>query len=133
MLGSLLGTGLSGVLNQVVQNIFEVPHHYQILYSLRAWGMTLFFFVLMYGLRMMRAVKVIRRRKVIDLLYDIQKNEKVGFQPLYWSVLAILFSLAAMAAGVILLEKGLHIQTNEAYPYLTITACGRFWGLRLFL
>ncbi len=33
LLGLLLGTGLSGLLNQVVQNIFEVPHHYQVLFS----------------------------------------------------------------------------------------------------
>ena len=117
LLGSLLGTGLSGFLNQVVQNIFEVPHHYQILFSLRAWGMALFFFILMYGFGMLRAAKVIRRRKVIDLLYDSRKNEETGFRPLHRSVLACLLSLAAMVAGVILLGKGLHIQTNEAMLY----------------
>ncbi len=117
LLGSLLGTGLSGLLNQVVQNIFEVPHRYQILFSLRALGMTLFFFVLMYGFSMIRAAKVIRRRKVIELLYDNQKNEEVGYQHLYRSVLTGLLSLTAMVAGVILLEKALHIQTNEAMLY----------------
>ena len=117
LLGSLLGTGLSGLLNQVVQNIFEVPHHYQVLFSLRALGTTFFFFVLMYGFSMLRAAKVIRRRKVIELLYDNQKNEEVGYQPLYRSVLTGLLSLTAMVAGVILLEKALHIQTNEAMLY----------------
>ncbi len=105
------------LLNQVVQNIFEIPHRYQVLFSLRALGMTLFFFILMYGFGMLRAAKVIRRRKVIDLLYDNQKNEEAGFQPLHRSVLTCLLSLAAMVAGVILLEKGLHIQTNEAMLY----------------
>ena len=117
LLGSLLGTALSGLLNQVVQNIFEVPHRYQVLFSLRALGMTLFFFVLMYGFGMLRAAKVIRCRKVIELLYDNQKNEGVGYQPLYRSVLTGLLSLAAMVAGVILLKKALHIQTNEAMLY----------------
>ena len=112
LLGSLLGTGLSGLLNQVVQNIFEVTHHYQVLFSLRALGTTFFFFVLMYGFSMLRAAKVIRRQKVIELLYDNQKNEEVGYQPLYRSVLTGLLSL-----GVILLEKALHIQTNEAMLY----------------
>lgn len=117
LLGLLLGTGLSGLLNQVVQNIFEVTHHYQVLFSLRALGTTFFFFVLMYGFSMLRAAKVIRRRKVIELLYDNQKNEEVGYQPLYRIVLTGLLSLAAMVAGVILLEKALHIQTNEAMLY----------------
>lgn len=30
LLGSLVGTGPSGLLNQVVQNIFEIPHTYRI-------------------------------------------------------------------------------------------------------
>ena len=91
LLGTLVGTGLSGLLNQVVQNIFEIPHTYRVLFSFRAWGMTLFFFILMYGFGMFRAAKVIRRQKVIDLLYDNQKNEEIRFQSLHRS---ILFSLA---------------------------------------
>ena len=117
LLGTLVGTGLSGLLNQVVQNIFEIPHTYRVLFSFRAWGMTLFFFILMYGFGMFRAAKVIRRQKVIDLLYDNQKNEEIRFQSLHRSVLTGLLSVTAMIAGVILLEKGLHIQTNEALLY----------------
>ena len=117
LLGTLAGTGLSGLLNQVVQNIFEVPHTYRVLFSVRAWGMTLFFFILMYGFGMFRAAKVIRRQKVIDLLHDNQKNEEIRFQSLHQSVLTGLLSVATMVAGVILLGKGLHIQTNEALVY----------------
>lgn len=54
---------------------------------------------------------------MIDLLYDNQKNEEIGFQSLLRSVLTGLLSIAVMVAGVILLEKGLHIQTNEALLY----------------
>ena len=49
LLGSLVGTGLSGLLNQVVKNIFEVPHTYRVSFSLQAWTVTFLFFVLMYG------------------------------------------------------------------------------------
>ena len=117
LFGTLAGTGLSGLLNQVVQNIFEIPYTYRVLFSFCAWGMTLFFFILMYGFGMFRAAKVIRRQKVIDLLYDNQKNEEIRFQSLHRSILTGLLSVAAMVIGVILLEKGLHIQTNEALLY----------------
>ena len=43
LLGSLVGTGLSGLLNQVVKNIFEVPHTYQVSFSLQAWAVTFVF------------------------------------------------------------------------------------------
>lgn len=117
-LGSLIGTGMSGMLNQVVKNIFEVPHAYRILFSIKAWTITLLFFALMYGFGMIRAAKVIRRQKVIDLLYDNRKNEEYHFKSLRRSVLAILFSIAAMTASMILLREGLHIQTNKAFLYL---------------
>lgn len=63
LLGSLVGTGLSGLLNQVVKNIFEVPHPYRVSFSLRAWAVTFLFFALMYGLGMLRAAKIICHQK----------------------------------------------------------------------
>ena len=74
-LGSLAGVGLSSVLNQLVKNIFDVPHSYRISFSLKAWAATLRYFVLMYIFGMFRAVKIIRKQKVVDLLYDNRKNE----------------------------------------------------------
>ena len=79
LLGALVGTGLSGLLNQVIQNIFEVPHTYRVLFSFRAWGMTLFFFTLMYGFGMFRAASVIRRQKVIDCFTITKKMRKSVF------------------------------------------------------
>lgn len=54
---------------------------------------------------------------MIDLLYDSKKNEEICFQSLPLSVLTGLLSIVVMLAGVILLEKGLHIQTNTAMLY----------------
>lgn len=118
LLGSLVGTGLSGLLNQVVKNIFEVPHTYQVSFSLQAWAVTFLFFALMYGFGMLRAAKIIRHQKVIDLLYDNRKNEEYRFKSCSRSLLVVLLSIAAMVAGVILLGRMLQTQTNEAFLYL---------------
>ena len=118
LLGSLVGTGLSGLLNQVVKNIFEVPHTYQVSFSLQAWAVTFLFFALMYGFGMLRAAKIIRHQKVIDLLYDNRKNEEYRFKSFRHSLLVVLLSIAAMVAGVILLGRMLQTQTNEAFLYL---------------
>ena len=90
LLGSLIGTGLSGLLNQVVKNIFEVPHTYQVSFSLQAWAVTFLFFALMYGFGMLRAAKIIRHQKVIDLLYDNRKNEEYRFKSCSRSLLVVL-------------------------------------------
>lgn len=118
LLGTLIGTGLSGLLNQVVKNIFEVPHSYRVSFSLRAWAVTLLFFAFMYGFGMLRAAKVLRRQKVIDLLYDNRKNEEVRFQSPRRSMAVVLLSTASMTAGMLSLGKVLHTQTNEAFLYL---------------
>ena len=118
LLGSLVGTGLSGMLNQLVKNIFEVPHAYRISFSLQAWTTALLLFVLMYGFGMFRAAKEIRRRKVVDLLYDSHKNEDAPFKSACLSIVTVLASIAAMAGGTVLLGKGLHIQTNQELLHL---------------
>lgn len=118
LLGSLVGTGLSGLLNQVVKNIFEVPHTYQVSFSLQAWAVTFLFFALMYAFGMLRAAKIIRHQKVIDLLYDNRKNEEYRFKSCSRSLLVVLLSIAAMVTGVILLGRMLQTQTNEAFLYL---------------
>lgn len=72
----------------------------------------------MYGFGMLRAAKIIRHQKVIDLLYDNRKNEEYHFKSFRHSLLVVLLSIAAMVAGVILLGRMLQTQTNEAFLYL---------------
>ena len=72
----------------------------------------------MYGFGMLRAAKIIRHQKVIDLLYDNRKNEEYRFKSCSRSLLVVLLSIAAMVAGVILLGRMLQTQTNEAFLYL---------------
>ena len=91
LLGSLVGTGLSGLLNQVVKNIFEVPHTYQVSFSLQAWAVTFLFFALMYGFGMLRAAKIIRHQKVIDLLYDKINNYFIEKNALDTELIGILY------------------------------------------
>lgn len=127
LLGSLIGTGLSDLLNQVVKNIFEVPHTYQVSFSLHAWAVTFLFFALMYSFGMFRAAKIIRHQKVIDLLYDNRKNEEYRFKSCSRSLLVVLLSIAAMVTGVILFGRMLQTQTNEAFCTLAELACSFWW------
>lgn len=69
-LGAWLGSGLSGILVSLVNRIFETPHTYRIVFSGKALAVAFLFFVCMYGMGMMRSVKIIRRSRIIELLYD---------------------------------------------------------------
>lgn len=129
LFGSIVGTFLSGVLNQVVKNIFETPHAYRISFSFQAWLITLVLFVLMYGFGMFQAAKVIRRQKVIELLYDDKKNEEYRFRTTNRSIFVVLVSIAAMILGVLLLAQGLQIQTNGALLYLGVACLFLLFGV----
>ena len=74
-IGTFSGIGLSGVLVQIINHIFEMPHTYRISFSIKAFATAFILFMLMYGIGILRAAKVIRKRKIVDMLYDHHKNE----------------------------------------------------------
>ena len=74
-IGTFSGIGLSGVLVQIINHIFEMPHTYRISFSIKAFATAFILFMLMYGIGILRAAKIIRKRKIVDMLYDHQKND----------------------------------------------------------
>lgn len=119
VIGLILGTGLSGLLAQVVKKIFDTPHSYQISFSIQAFALSLFFFALMYGVGMIRAVHIIRRKKIVELLYDSRKNETISKQShSILQIIIVVCSVLFIAIGMGLVRYGLTLQTNAAWGYL---------------
>lgn len=119
VIGLILGTGLSGLLAQVVKKIFDTPHSYQISFSVQAFVLSLFFFALMYGVGMIRAVHIIRRKKIVELLYDSRKNETISKQKhSILQLIIVVCSVLFIAIGMGLVRYGLTLQTNAAWGYL---------------
>lgn len=116
-LGAWLGSGLSGILVSLVNRIFEIPHTYRIVFSGKALAVAFLFFVCMYGMGMVRSVKIIRRSRIIELLYDSKKREQVRAMRRGECVLWILLSVCALLAGGALLVLGVHEQTNLAFVW----------------
>ena len=116
-LGAWLGSGLSGILVSLVNRIFETPHTYRIVFSGKALAVAFLFFVCMYGLGMVRSVKIIRRSRIIELLYDSKKREQVRAMRRGECVLWIVLSVCALLAGGALLVLGVHEQTNLAFVW----------------
>lgn len=119
VIGLILGTGLSGLLAQVVKKIFDTPHSYQISFSVQSFALSLFFFALMYGVGMIRAVHIIRRKKIVELLYDSRKNETISKQKhSILQLIIVVCSVLFIAIGMGLVRYGLTLQTNAAWGYL---------------
>lgn len=112
--GIFLGVGLSGVLTQIAMNIFEVPHAYQVHFSAEGVLCTFLLFLIMYGSGIVRAAGVIKRRKIIDLLYDHLRNEEVrAIRPGGYAI-RIAAAGISVIAGSVLLADGIAAQGNSA-------------------
>lgn len=127
-IGTFLGVGLSGVLVQIINHIFEMSHAYRISFSIKAFATAFIFFMFMYGIGILRAAKVIRRRKIVDMLYDHQKNENGKKHSLRFHITLIILSILCIFTGGCFLAKGLSVQTNVFYFWMTgaviLTATG---------
>ena len=119
LLGTLLGTALSGLLVQLVNNIFDTPHIYHLSFSIKALGIALLLFVGMYGFGIFRAAKIIRKSKIVDLLYDSHKNETIKNNRVSMYVVMVILSVFSVIAGGILLSKGISIQKNTAFLFMS--------------
>lgn len=64
-IGTFLGVGLSGVLVQIINHIFEMSHAYlYFFFHKMAFATAFIFFMFMYGIGILRAAKVIRDVKL---------------------------------------------------------------------
>ena len=99
-IGTFSGIGLSGVLVQIINHIFEMPHTYRISFSIKAFATAFILFMLMYGIGILRAAKVIRKRKIVDMLYDHHKNENGKTHSVRFHITLIILSVLCMRIAV---------------------------------
>jgi len=119
LIGLAAGTMLVGILTQIVKNIFDIPHSYRVSFSIKALLLSFVFFTLMYGAGLAHSIRIIRQKKIVDLLYDSRKNEVISKQGRTSLRLAlVIFSVFAIGTGIFLGGYGLTMQTNSAWGYL---------------
>lgn len=128
-IGIAVGMVLSGAFSQIVANIFNAPHEYKVTCSLSALMLVFVFFLLMYGVGIFRAVRIIRRTKIINLLYDSRKNEQIPNKNIASRILVIGFSFAVIAGSMFGIWKGLSIQTSAVWLVFIAAVCGLFFGI----
>lgn len=72
----------------------------------------------MYSVGIFRAAKTIRKRKIVELLYDYRKNEGCRKDPLKFHAALVVLAVLCIFAGGGFLEKAIFIQTNRAYAWI---------------
>ncbi len=75
VLGLLLGNLLFQILRAIVLTLFGQLYHFAFEFSLKAVGLTVVYFVLLYLYALRKSQKRIRRMKIYDLIYFDRQNE----------------------------------------------------------
>ncbi|MDQ0361641.1 ABC transporter permease [Breznakia pachnodae] len=116
IVGMLLGIGLSQVLTVVTAGMFTIPLNYSFVFSVDATMLTIFAFSVIFIIVMIFNTIVLRRYKLIDLLYADRKNEILKVKNVKLYVLMFLVSIGLLGTAYYMgLSKGI-----EAFNYLNI-------------
>ncbi len=75
-LGILLGNLIYQMLRAIVLALFGIPYTFSLAFSMRAVGLTLLYFALIYLFAQLKSRKRIRAMKIHELLYFDRQNEK---------------------------------------------------------
>lgn len=106
VLGLLLGNLLFQILWAVVLALFQQPYRLSFSFSLKALGLTLLYFILIYLFAQLRCRKRIRRMKIYDLIYFERQNEEAVLQTGKRRRRIFRASLVLGGAGTLLLMAG---------------------------
>lgn len=105
-LGILLGNLFYQMLRAIVLSLFGVPYVFSFVFSLRAVGLTLLCFVLIYLFAQFRSRKRIRSMKISDLIYYDRQNENVVIRSGKKRRRVFTMSLALGVLGTLMLMAG---------------------------
>lgn len=105
-LGILLGNLFYQMLRAIVLSLFGVPYVFSFVFSLRAVGLTLLCFVLIYLFAQFRSRKRIRSMKIHDLIYYDRQNENVVIRSGKKRRRVFTMSLALGVLGTLMLMAG---------------------------
>ncbi|NLM25396.1 MAG: ABC transporter permease [Firmicutes bacterium] len=136
ILAFLIGTGIgsvfSGVLSKLVMSIFAVPYLHQFSFSFPSMVLSFGLFLVMYGLGLFKTAKVLRKTKIIHLLYDHVKNEAYKERSLPRYIVYLLWSVCLIGFSIVLIIKAVTIVSSLAILILLLAVILILLGLYVF-
>lgn len=116
--GIVLGTAFSGNLIDYVMGVFDTPHKYGVNLSVVSIICTAIFCLLMQMISTLRIVRKINRQKIIDLMYDAQKNEQASIVHKAKQTGLFFLAIVLLPIGIWLIWYGLTCSSQMAWVYL---------------
>lgn len=129
VVGLLFGSLLSQIFTMVILNIFEKAYVLTISVSWDAVTVTLVCFMLMYGINMIKAGRVIHKQKIINLMYSDRWNESARIKNPLIHVLIIIAGVLLIGFSLWLLKVGVSSIDNKAFIFILAAIIGFIMGL----
>lgn len=128
-LGILLGKILSGILCESILNVFNVPHKYSVSTSIHPILYTTVFCMLMQLITVFRIITSMKKKNIVNLLYDSHKNEVIKIKNKNFVLLLLVLSISMIGVSVWIIEYALSYSSILAWLYIAIALIVLIFGI----
>ncbi len=132
IIGIVVGTFLYQVLNSIIMNLFNQPYQIEIVFSLKAVGITALYFFGIFVLVLLNCRRKIKKTKVYDLLYLDKKNENNMIKNSKGNIVTFLISVILLISAVVINHQGFTNASNMAGRNVFIAIIMLILGIYLF-
>ena len=127
-----VGVFLNQILTSIIMNLFNQPYQIQIIFDMKAVGLTALYFFGIFVLVLLNCRRKIKKTKVYNLLYADKKNENNVIKKAKGNVIVFITSLVLLVLAYFITRKELkdinHLKGNN----ITIAIIMLIVGIYLF-
>lgn len=139
LIGSLafvLGVGAGLFLNQfltsIIMNLFNQPYQIQIVFDIKAVGLTALYFFGIFVLVLLNCRRKIKKTKIYNLLYADKKNENNVIKKSKGNIIVFITSLVLLALAYLINDKEFSNMSNMTGRNIFIALVMLIIGIYLF-
>ena len=132
VIGIVVGTFLYQIFTSIIMNLFSRAYRIEIIFDLKAVGMTAIYFFGIFGLVLLNCRKKIKKTKVYDLLYADKKNENSIIKNSKGNIIIFILSVLLLVGALIINHKEFSNASNMKGKNIFIAIITLIVGIYLF-
>ena len=132
IIGIIVGTFLYQIFTSIIMNLFSRAYRIEIIFDLKAVGMTAIYFFGIFGLVLLNCRRKIKKTKVYDLLYVDKKNENNIIRNSKGNIIIFILSILLLVGALIITHKEFSNASNMGGRNILIAIIMLIVGIYLF-
>ena len=132
VIGIVVGTFLYQIFTSIIMNLFSRAYRIEIIFDLKAVGMTAIYFFGIFGLVLLNCRRKIKKTKVYDLLYADKKNENSMIKNSKGNIFIFILSVLLLVGALMITHKEFSNASNMGGRNILIAIIMLIVGIYLF-